>query len=199
MKFILKLLFFIILILGCGCIGKRFYLSVDEITWNPYQPGDKLIFKSDNAEIDTIIILDVKSKKFPDAPIKLKYYNERLSVTFNHSDPEYNRKMVNTLLYIEAATPADSSMITFQFFLKGAEFKIKRIGIYELEKRGYQKLYTSAGLFEDVVKIEGPCDVGLDSLSLSYIYWSKRFGIIRFETCRSKVWELQNEIYRTNL
>lgn len=195
---------FLALMISCFVLSlqslaqKKIPLTKEELGLLPYEGNETLIFKSNRGDYDTIRLVSSKLG-YPDGPKPQKYSPQNATIYGNFSDPNSpngkHRYLYGQLFEVFAATPDGGTRIGIYLKAKNAVFYGPTI--YSLKKFNdlpVTSVEINQSLFDDVVIMRA------DTLSksgkefkkrknfVSNIYWSKAFGLLKYEKRDREVW-----------
>lgn len=186
-----KLTVFIIfsgLLLGC----KKFQLSKSDLEFQPYQLNDTLKFISSKNQSETIIVSDISSHSNPEDNLAvISDYHEKLFVTGKTSNEDFFQRVNLLTMYSDK-----NSLIEFNFSKVNDSLTYpSTILTLDSLKEKLESLSKEDILnLNDVVKIKAE-DYYFDmDFDLENIYWSKKFGYVRYEFNNGYFWELEEFI-----
>lgn len=177
-----------------SCIQKKTYLTEEEKKWNPYKKGQKIIFESNEAELDSIYIDDVLYQ-FPEG-LGVNNQYEILSVLALSSSPQKNIKSKEYILSIQAKTETRESRIKFGISIKNAKFYAE---FYKPEdkliRNSGDSFLTPYRKFENVIVIESKDNYNKAKDAIKFLYWNNEVGYIGFEKFDGTIWSLKEIVY----
>lgn len=158
---------------------KTYKLSKSDLEWQPYKVGDKLVFKSNKDEMDTIQIKSVEIHNAENDPLALfPSILQSLYVIDNKRE----------ILELSSSKPGSNILFSIKLGKNNLKYpstilSIKEMSILETKNGKY---IIEATEFYDNMK-----DVSFD---LRYIYWSKEFGYLGIEYSDNYIWTLKSFI-----
>ena len=187
--FMKNLFILIFLTTMISCNYNKTYLTDDEKSWNPYEKGQVIIFKTKTGILDSILIEEV-TYGFPDGLGVVDKY-EILHVVGKKRRYKNNKEVSNYIFTIDAKTQKSNSKIQFSISVKDSEFYPYYYNIENyLMKLPEQKMIVNNTSFTDVIKIKtkGKLD---NNKGIRFIYWSKSKGYVRLEENNGVIWDLK--------
>jgi len=126
----------------------------------------------------------------------LEYYNERLSVFVNHTDPNNDRYLFNTCFEIESNTPESDTKLRFGLAAKDSRFYDSNRTLTELSGLPMTTLKIENEIITDVLTIKD-AERNFESRSnfIEKVYWSKSKGYVGFDKKDSTKWRLSNQYH----
>ncbi|GEM_PF-2762394 len=180
MKYFYFLIFIFTLL---SCFADRYKLDKEEIEFNPYQIGDKIVFESNLNEIDTFFISNI-DLVFNDG-IGITEYKQVLRISEGKAPKEGDIFDHRTfLLKVRSGGSKEPTIVEFR------NFDGKKIYLKELLSSPKKRFVTSFGTYNDVIEINGRSDEKIESLIYKF-QWSLKNGIIQFEKGDSSIWTLK--------
>lgn len=178
MRYCILLIF--LFLVGCYRPSKT-YLNGDELSWiSVYKARDTLVFKSAKANYDTFYITE-SSEYYPEF-IPLEVHNEYLPhsgvVKYSHTSV-YDSIANERLVYIVKKAPENRTQLFVNFL--NAQFISVDINTIKRTQSNQEMLFEldtyhpKANLWEPKV-----------------IFWSKKFGIVKYITHGNEVWQVVN-------
>lgn len=192
-KQLVPILFSFILLVSCG---RTNMLSKEDYSWMPYTGDETLVFRANTGELDTIYLLKKDTMlAYPEAQSISGIKYEVVAVFCNH----YGRNKQNPggsyyLLQVQKAKDNHAEMV-FHLSVDSAElYRLSPIKIDSLRKENPITFQTSGKEYDDVYVIY-PDDYAKDFYNrddyVTKLYWSKSYGLIRFDRKDSVYWELE--------
>ena len=174
---------FIILFLILTACGSKTTLDKEDKKWLVYQPGDTLIFESEQGDFDTTFITEEKVFHVDYNPIELhgKYQPQIGQIWyFNRDTPNMNDG--KELVYLEKKEPdqkADGfiSYLNETFFFDSDNF----------DKLDKEILIRDKG-YADIIQITSSRRISTECQTIAKIWWSISNGIVQYETCEGIKW-----------
>lgn len=149
------------------------YLSEQEASYMPYEPGETLIFKNPkDSLIDTIFIADVR-RFVPDG--EQIYFNEQITA-YNKNDRQF---ITLASGYFKEAEP----------YIKIRGFDGGRQLLKDIDNKPTISISTPYSTFNDVVVLEATAEQ-IRTSGTSKVYWSRSTGIVQFVNGDNSVWQL---------
>jgi hypothetical protein len=171
-----------------GCSKKKTWLSDEIKEIVPYNVGQRLVFEASNGIQDSIIIINIEDKRFPDglgAPT-----NERLTVYASRPSKTDKGTKWTSLLYLIAQDGEKPEEIQFEISLSKCFMYPYSISLADYMSKPTQLLESKFGRHNDVIKIVLPDKVHVSDETIREIYWSKSYGYLRLVQYDSTVWDL---------
>jgi hypothetical protein len=175
----------------------RYKLSETDIRFNPYSPGDTLIFQLDNSIYDTVIVEEILRQTIKSNPMmdEEKFSFQSLSVLVKHK--------MTTNSFLQGRSGGSILMISsypeshFSFWFTGFD-KSEAVSssMYTKDLGGYEtkRLEVKAGTFNDVI-ILSPLHTSPSHLDpISTVHWSKKEGYLKIQINSNHTWELVKKI-----
>lgn len=169
-------------------------LTEQEIKWIPYKKGEILVFKSSNQELDSFKITGITSSYLYDNEIlevKCQYLEKSL-------DTYGNLDTVNSFLIALTAEKDNQSVFTLNLnrkFARFTPFVAKRLSL--LDSMQVTSIEVNNRIFNDVLIFEPDnsnpeyLNYAEDSIFVNKVYWSKSYGLIKFDLSNNKTsWHL---------
>ena len=154
----------------------------------PYEKGDTIIFQSKRGEFDTIYILEKKiwysDYNWPEQHGK---YNPQLGNLYYYNSKVPYIDQGKSLIEMYKNDPKEPADVTFNFY--NSIFFLKEDNFHFI---GSFKSHLGI-VYKDVFrisKIEEQTTSSRNNNKPSVLYWSKSFGLIRYETYSNEIWEL---------
>lgn len=172
-----KFLFLIFILSICSC--RTYKLSQQDLEWNPYVEGQKLVFKNVEGEEKVYYITKVhrslsRTNVYAGT---LSSKKEQLSVHWNNERNPDN-PMENAILAISRATDKSQNSINFLIDFKDFKFSMGGHVIKAVENWKHASITIKGKKYSDVFIF--PKD-GKDRFNspITKVYWSKQNGIVR--------------------
>lgn len=168
-------------------------LKDQERNWNPYKMNEVLVFESSENQLDTIVINKIINNAVSSSPAPELYRHTYLNV-YAESIVFKKSEFYNTeILTISSSTPNRLAGIGFGLRLSNANFG-SSYKIEELNKYPQMSVTTKAGIFNDVIKLKPEIFYSEREDEVQFMYWSKKYGYIKFERADGFTWELVKKI-----
>lgn len=170
----------IFLVASYACKTK---LDKDDLTLLLFQEGDTLIFRSSESEFDTTFIVKREIIYPGYNPIELhKKHLPQIGriLYFNKNVPYINNG--KEMVYLQKDNPdqkADGFISYFNstFFLDTDYFN-------EVD----DTIVFKGNRHTDIIKITDSYKINLTCDNLRTLWWSKQHGLLKYETCKGKIW-----------
>ncbi|MDJ0644590.1 MAG: hypothetical protein QNJ57_01275 [Flavobacteriaceae bacterium] len=177
-KYIIIVLILSSLVLSC----KKYKLSKEDKSWQPYSNGDILVFRSDENKRDSVFIDKIESHYNPNDPLTIG--KEKFEFLFVSGEITL-RKPIKTKLghiftrekidVLQMSLDENQSYLKFVFNRKSDTLRYPTtvMSTKDLNKKlnGNTRVKIEAKEYYDV-----PFDH-----DLKYFWWNKKFGYVRFE------------------
>ena len=178
-------------LLSCG---PEYKMKSESFDWQPYKIGDKLIFKSNTNQIDTIFVKEIKSYTNPDDHLAIfpDYYTTyfitgeiTLINPFTSSIGNTVKKDYVNILELSSGKETDYLTLNFKkrrdtLSYSEVTFKISELKLKFKNKSKYESIKVDAESYNKMSF----------SYDLKTIFWSKEFGYAKYEFKNGHSWEL---------
>ncbi|MFY7670780.1 hypothetical protein ACOSP6_06795 [Tenacibaculum sp. MEBiC06402] len=179
------------LLLSCG---KKHKMDSESFDWQPYEVGDKLVFESNNNEVDTIFVKEIKSYTNPgDHLAILPDYHTTYFITgeislINPFTSSIGNKVTRDYVDIlQLSSGKETDYLTLNLkkrrdTLSYSEitFKISELKSKFKNKSKYKSIEIDAESYNDMPF----------AYDLKTVFWSKEFGYTKYEFKNGNSWEL---------
>jgi hypothetical protein len=193
----LKILFSlkIFVLLACISCGKKYNISSNDIKFNPYRGGEKLIFKSKNGNVKTVLIKKVVKSYGADDPLSvLPNKQQVLNVYVHFSDSIYNATLENLEgpFFSILALKDNRTIYIFSLNLGSANFYGNSYENKYINQMQSQTLRCGSKEYKDILVLR-PNETKYKERSdyITTLYWSKSKGYVRYDLNNGEFWELQ--------
>jgi len=189
---------FICLFIITSC-GKTIKLSEKDFSWVPYKGNEILVFNSTTGETDTLFLLGVGRESVPSVPLDLFPTNlDHFSIGAKHSDPSPpsgNHRYLESDFFNLSVGEDKESYLSIHFTAKDAWFYGGSfLDLKDLDTIKQVTLETKAKRFTDIIILNPDSDEYSNrSNFITYLYWSKSQGLIRYDKKDGVYWELTSK------
>lgn len=183
-----KFLFLIFIFSICSC--RTYKLSKQDLAWNPYVEGQKLVFENEEGETKTYHITKVNSNLSRTNVYAgtLSSKKEQLSVHWNvEKNPE--NPMENAILAITRATDKSQNSINFLIDFKDFKFPMGGHAIKDVENWQKESITIGGSNYNDVFIFPQEGEDRFNS-PITKVYWSTRKGIVRMIFKQGGIYDL---------
>ncbi|MCF8330083.1 MAG: hypothetical protein K9I37_07070 [Crocinitomicaceae bacterium] len=158
-------------------------LDSNDLTWLTFQEGDTLIFSSTENKFDTTFIVK-RETIYPDYnPVEVhgKYHPQIGRIWyFNKNVPYINDG--KEMVYLQKNSPdqkADGfiSYLNSTFFFDTDYFN-----------KTNDTVTFNGNQYTDIMKITDSYKINLTCDNLRTLWWSKKCGLLKYETCDGQIW-----------
>jgi len=177
------------------------HFNNSELEWLPYSINDTLIFKSNTSNYDTIIIVN---KTVFNESFKMGSFDQSgsgihldakgmVEYEVNNSWYKVNNSSSNSRYLISIYKSRNKKPITIAIYYRtfftylNEDSKI-RLNNTVINKNEYSDVLILSNINE--------C---LNDSNIEKIYWSKKFGLIKYEVCNGEIWELISTHFSSSL
>lgn len=167
----------------CLLFGCKTKLDKADLTWLTFKKGDTLIFKSSDSKYDTTLILKIETTYPEYNPVEVhgKYHPQiGLIWYFNKNVPYINDG--KEMVYLEKNDPAQKAVGYISYYNSTFFFDTD----YFNETNEILKI--NGKNYNDIIKITNSYKINLTCDNLRTIWWSKQYGILKYETCEGEIW-----------
>jgi hypothetical protein len=195
-----KLLFGVLMSLFIASCNQTKKLSESDFAWIPYKGKERLVFRSNSGDMDTIFLLKKDTLlSYPNAQSVVEADYEMVSVLCKHRDPTqeiHPRYLESNFLEIRKTKESTSEM---NVLLSAKNAKFYSLSSVNLDSLSITKPNNFKGRFHeynDVYILPGEDYLGSlrnRSNFVTKIYWSKSSGLVRYDKGDTTFWELLNK------
>jgi hypothetical protein len=166
---------------------KTYKLTAEDLSWQPYEEHDKLIFKFSNGDREEVLIKDISRHINPDDPLTV-FPNmvESLFVTSNKE-----------ILKLESTGSGGQPSITFSIKLNDERNHEYPLTVMPLNYSN--EMIVSDRYIGKIKVFQIRAEQSYDNLKqfhydLQFIYWCKEYGYVGLEFTDGSKWVLQSLI-----
>lgn len=170
----------VILVALCGCKTR---LDNADLTWLPYHEGDTLIFKSNDNKFDTTIIVrkEIIYPNYNPVEVHGKYHPQIGRIWyFNKNVPYINDG--KEMVYLQKNNPDKKTDGYISYFNSTFFFDI------DYFKETNDTVSFNGKQYRDIIQITDSYKINLTCDNLRTLWWSKKSGLLKYETCNGQIW-----------
>jgi len=170
----------IFLVISCGCKTK---LDSTDLTWLTFQEGDTLIFSTSDNKLDTTFIVkrEIFYPEYNPIEVHGKYHPQIGKIWYYNKNVPYINDS-EELVFLEKDIP-DQKATGFISYYNSTFFFDKDYFI----ETNYTTTFNGKQ-YNDILLITYN-DFNLDCKNLRKLWWSKKYGLLEYETCEGEIWK----------
>ena len=185
-KIAIGLLLSIIIISCCRKREYIFFLSDEDVKWNPYKQGQYILFKINQQDTDTIVVSDVARFLPPDERINqcADISDETISVSFDNNIKYYDNISYGSMRITATydGSPAPAKIIW-------GSSECRRAINYLPAEPPSTSMVINGITYNNVYEINQE-NALLDSCSIAKYYFNKEYGFLKYVLKNGKYYEL---------
>lgn len=169
----------IFLVASCGCKTK---LDSNDLAWFTYQEGDTLVFCSSDNKFDTTFIVkrEIFYPEYNPIEVHGKYHPQMGNILYYNKNVPYINDG-KELVFLEKNIP-EQKATGFISYYNSTFFFDKDFFI----ETNYTAIINGKQ-YNDILLITYN-DFNLDCDILRKLWWSKKHGLLEYETCEGQIW-----------
>ena len=180
--------------------GKAHRLSPKDYLWMPYAGNETLVFSSNTGDTDTIFLLKKDTLiAYPEAQSLSGTTYEIVSIFCRHSDasaPDGNHRYLDNDFVSLEKSKDKIARLHLHVSAKDANFyRLTGLRIDSLSQQPTTSLAIKSKPYSDVYIIDAEDWLNFKQRSnyVTKLYWSKSYGLLRYDKQDGIYWELTNK------